>query len=158
MEKYIDAARLESEVERYLLLHEYDLVDFQLGGRGGRCTYRVYIDNRDGESLTLRDCVKITEPLKLFMESLGAFDDRTSLEVSSPGLDRILKRDKDFERFLGRRVRASFQSREKKKTIVGILSSFTDDEIVVGDQDSGGESDLTLPRRDLIEVRLVAEV
>ena len=57
----------------------------------------------------------------------GVYNDKTSLEVSSAGLDRILKRDRDFERYLGCEVKISMRDGTAKKSIVGELESFNDE-------------------------------
>ncbi|MCD6118266.1 hypothetical protein J7K50_00300 [bacterium] len=158
MRMYIDAAKLEDEVSAHLIRHDYDLVDFQVR-RGAQGTlYRIFIDRIDLAPVKLEDCEKIALPLKLFLTSLGVFGDNTQIEVSSPGFDRILKRDQDFERFRGRRVRVRFRDGDSKRTIVGILSGFDSERLEIESLENCDEDRLFVVRRDLIEVRLVSEV
>jgi ribosome maturation factor RimP len=85
----------------------YELVDIERSTRG---LLRVFIDrlpgrnypSGDGEFITVDDCEQVTRQLQYALEVDGVDYDR--LEVSSPGLDRPLKRDADYERFVGQEI------------------------------------------------------
>ena len=155
---YLDAAKLEDEVAKYLIRFGCDSVDFQVRHAAHEITYRVFLDRLDHAPITLGDCEKVTLPLKLFLSSLGVFDDYAQLEVSSPGLDRVLKRDVDFERFCGSKVRVRFRNSNSKKTIVGTLAGFTTEVLVIDSVEGEATIDQKVNRLDLIEARLVSEV
>ncbi len=155
---YVDAAKLEDEVRNHLIRFGFDLIDFQVGRAAQTTVYRAFIDRLDESPLKLADCEKITNPLKLFMTSIGAFDDRCVLEVSSPGLDRVLKRDKDFARFVGSKVRVRFREEMAKRTVIGSLAGFTGENLTISGIENGGGDSLDVSREGLIEVRLVSEV
>jgi ribosome maturation factor RimP len=76
----------------------YELVDTQVSGRGG--LVRVFIDRAGG--ITVDDCADVSRQLSRVFEVEGV--DFGRLEVSSPGLDRPLRKAADFERFAGQRV------------------------------------------------------
>lgn len=76
----------------------YELVDTQVSGRGR--LVRVFIDKADG--ITVDDCADVSRQLSRVFEVEGVDFER--LEVSSPGLDRPLRKAADFERFAGQRV------------------------------------------------------
>ncbi len=98
----------------------YDLVDVEREGRGllrvtiDRVPGRAYAGG-DGEFVTVDDCEAVTRQLQYVLEVEGC--DYARLEVSSPGLDRPLKRARDYERFAGAEVdvtlREPFQGRRK---------------------------------------------
>lgn len=155
---YIDAAKLEDEVRTHLIRFGFDLIDFQVGRAAQTTIYRAFIDRLDETPLTLADCEKVTNPLKLYMTSIGAFDDRCVLEVSSPGLDRVLKRERDFARFKGSKIRVRFREEMSKRTVVGSLQDFTESNLLLSGLENGGGESLEIPRAGLIEVRLVSEV
>lgn len=89
----------------------YELVDFELSNRGR--LLRVYIDKQGG--VNVDDCATVSNQLTRVFAVEGVDYDR--LEVSSPGLDRPLKRPQDFERFAGERaqvkVRVPINGRRK---------------------------------------------
>lgn len=67
---------------------------------------RVFIDKEGG--VDLEDCQRVSEQLSVFLDEKDPIQDNYLLEVSSPGLDRILKKDKDFIRYAGRTVDIHF--------------------------------------------------
>jgi ribosome maturation factor RimP len=103
-------------VERTVTGLGYDLVDVERSARG---LLRVFIDrlpnDPQGEFITVDDCEKVTRQLQHVLEVEGCAYER--LEVSSPGLDRPLKKASDYARFLGEQVELTlkmpFQGRKK---------------------------------------------
>ena len=95
----------------------YELVDFEIINRGE--LLRIFIDQPS--SITIDDCVEVTNQLKniLTVEEDISFD---RLEVSSPGMDRVIKKINDFERFKGEKVKIKTRAAiEDRRNFVGIL-------------------------------------
>jgi ribosome maturation factor RimP len=113
----MDVAKL---VETTLAGMGYELVDLELSGRG---LMRVFMDKPDG--ITLEDCERVSNQLvRLFTVENVAYD---RLEVSSPGLDRALKKEADFVRFAGQKVQIKVRMpMEGRKNFVGILGETKD--------------------------------
>lgn len=95
----------------------YEMVDLEISGRGK--LLRLFIDKPGG--ITIDDCAIVSEHVSHFLAVEHDIDyDR--LEVSSPGLDRVLKKVSDFERFAGNRVQVKLRVPvEGRKNYVGIL-------------------------------------
>lgn len=93
---FLDGVDAETITQRAVELHGYELVDFQIGG-GRQRLVRVFIDKPAG--ITVDDCVSVSNQLSRIYAVEGV--DYERLEVSSPGLDRPLKRLEDFVRFTG---------------------------------------------------------
>lgn len=98
--------RIEKEIEGIItpILEEngMELVDVQYKREFNRWVLRIFIDKESG--VNLNDCEKISKELnKSFSKVNFPYD--YSLEVSSPGLDRLLKKEKDFKKFLMRRIK-----------------------------------------------------
>lgn len=112
----------QAAIERTVTGLGYDLVDVERSARG---LLRVYIDrlanDPNGEFITVDDCEKVTRQLQHVLEVEGCAYER--LEVSSPGLDRPLKKPADYARFTGEQVELTlkmpFQGRKKYQ---GVLS------------------------------------
>jgi len=86
---------------------------------------RVFIDKTGG--IDIEDCQLISEQLEGKLDELDPIHDNYYLEVSSPGLDRVLKKDKDLKRHLGDSVEVStYAPIDGSKSIVGKLVNFTD--------------------------------
>ena len=107
----------------------YELVDVEVGARAGML--RVFIDlpagpgAAAGGAITVEDCERMTRQLQRVLEVEGI--DYGRLEVSSPGLDRVLKKPADFRRFQGAtaevRVRVPLNGRRR---FVGVVRSAGD--------------------------------
>jgi len=131
--------QLEQELDEFLFDFGYQVVDIQLAGLRHNKVFRLFIDRVSGESVTLDDCAALAPQVILFLEMKGVYDDNSSLEVSSAGLDRVLKRDRDFERFLGSEVKVTLREGSQKRSIIGELASFNDDILAITIQGSSKE-------------------
>jgi ribosome maturation factor RimP len=156
---YMDLLQLESELDEFLYRFGYEVIDLQVGRGGAGTLFRLFIDRVDHEPVTLNDCAAVAPQVELFLEQKRLYNDNCSLEVSSGGLDRVLKRNRDLERHIGSMIRATFFETGKRRTVEGELASFTDDLIVLLPQGVAerGES-LSIPRNGVEKVRLVPQV
>lgn len=94
----------------------YELVDFERSGKGK--LLRVYIDRRGG--INVDDCAKVSNHLSRVLAVEGIGYDR--LEISSPGLDRLLRKEQDFVRFAGHKARIKLRVPvEGQRNFVGVL-------------------------------------
>jgi ribosome maturation factor RimP len=128
---YTDLMQLEKELDEFLNDFGYQVVDIQLAGVRQNKTFRLFVDRASGERVTLDDCAALAPQVILFLEMKGVYNESSSLEVSSAGLDRVLKRNRDFERFLGREVKVTLREGSQKRSIVGELASFNDDILAI---------------------------
>ena len=96
--------RFEKLVENVLAEDVFELVDLEVSGGGrGPGVLRVFVDKPGGVSVG--DCARLSERLSERLDIEDFIPYRYTLEVSSPGLDRPLKRESDYERFQGRLAR-----------------------------------------------------
>jgi len=98
---------IERELEPRVEALGYELVDVRWGGSGNRPSLRVRIDRSGataGHGVTVDDCAKVSRALEAWLDGREDLPARYVLEVSSPGVDRPLLRDRDYERFRGERV------------------------------------------------------
>lgn len=100
----IDVKQLETVVETALAALHYELValDFQ---REHGWVLRVYIDRPEGGNVGIDDCTAASRDISTALDVADLIHVPYSLEVSSPGLDRPLRREKDFARYTGKRAR-----------------------------------------------------
>ena len=113
----MDVARLvESTMEGL----GYELVDLEISGRG---LLRVFFDKPEG--IALEDCERVSNQLtRLFAVENVNYE---RLEVSSPGLDRVLKKETDFVRFRGQKANVRLRvPQEGRKNFIGILGELQD--------------------------------
>lgn len=81
---------------------DFEVVDVECIGAARGFTVRVYIDREKG--LSLEDCARVSRALGDQLEADNAMPGKYILEVSSPGMDRPLRKDSDFEKFAGEKV------------------------------------------------------
>jgi ribosome maturation factor RimP len=82
----------------------YDLVELRFGGSRSRPTLDVRIDRRDGEAVTVDDCATVSRGIEARLDAGLEAGERYRLEVSSPGVERLLRTAADWRRFAGRRA------------------------------------------------------
>ena len=100
----------------------YELVDLEISGRKNKLL-RVFIDKQDG--ITIDDCVAVSDHLSNWLVVEGVDYDR--LEVSSPGMDRPLKKEADFVRFAGEKVQLKLRvPLAGQRNFAGILRGIND--------------------------------
>lgn len=110
---------ISQEVERIISGTALELVDVEYV-REKNWYLRVFIDKEGG--VDLEDCQAVSEKLSKVLDEKDPIQENYLLEVSSPGLDRILKKDKDFVRYAGRTVDIHFfQPYNDKKDLVADL-------------------------------------
>ncbi len=121
------AIDLEALIEKNVSKLGYELVDFEIINRGE--LLRIFIDKPS--SITIEDCVSVTNQLKhiLTVEEDIIFD---RLEVSSPGINRVIKKLQDFERFKGEKIKIKTRSPiDERKNFNGTLKGIKKDLILV---------------------------
>ena len=118
---------LHSIFERTLDQLGYELVDLEISNRGK--LLRLFIDKPEG--INIDDCVLVSNQLSNLLAVEHDIDyDR--LEVSSPGLDRVLKREKDFVRFAGERAQVKLRVPvDARKNFIGILRGVEQESVLL---------------------------
>lgn len=112
----------------------FELVDVEFVKEGGDYYLRVYIDKEGG--ITVDDCEVVSRKLDVLLDEKDFIAESYILEVSSPGLTRPLKKERDFERSIGKRVEIKlYKAVDGTKELEGNLSSFSADRVVIEDED-----------------------
>jgi len=131
----------------------YELVgvEFQTGGKGGGML-RIYIDSEQG--ISADDCQKVSYQVSGVLDVEDPIPGHYTLEISSPGLDRMLFRPRDFERFAGRliRIRTAYPLEGRRK-FKGRLTGMQGDNVIFEQDDM----EISLPFDQIEQARLVPE-
>ena len=96
----IELDRIKALIEPAVAGEACALWDIELAGGHGSRTLRVFIDKEGG--VTVEDCAKVSRQASLILDAEDVIEERYTLEVSSPGLTRSLKKPHDFRRALGK--------------------------------------------------------
>ncbi len=134
--------------------HGFELVDVEYVKEGGNWYLRAYIDKPGG--ITLDDCELVSRAASDLLDEQDFVEESYIFEVSSPGLGRPLKKDKDFARSIGEEVEVRlFRPLGKKKEYTGILKAYDKETVTVETEDLG---DISFARGDISLIRLAFSV
>lgn len=129
-----------------------ELWDVEYVKEGSDYYLRVYIDKSGG--VNIDDCVLVTKALNEKLDADDFIEDAYILEVSSPGLTRKLKKDKEFEKSIGKLIRVKlYKAEEGSKEHIGRLKEFAPDKLTI----EVDEADISLSRDNISSVRLEYE-
>ncbi len=111
---------------------QFELVDVVYRSESGRLLLRVYIDSPEG--VNVDDCASISRRIGDVIEVEELIPHKYSLEVSSPGLDRVLKTEGAFQRFAGRTAKIVMtEPLEGRKNFKGIIIACTEGTVELED-------------------------
>jgi ribosome maturation factor RimP len=135
----------------------FELVDIEFAREGRSGVLRIFIDHRAENSslgVTVDDCARVSHAVSQVLETQDPIKGHYTLEVSSPGFDRILRTRAHFERFIGERIFAELKvAVDGRRRFVGILKSVEGDAMVV-EVDGKAHS---LPLERILKARLRPE-
>ena len=126
-------AKTEELLQPLVDAHGFELVDVEYVKEAGNWYLRAYIDKTGG--IAVDDCEVISRALSDKLDEEDYIEDSYILEVSSPGLGRPLKKDKDFQRSIGKEIEVrTFRAIDKQKEFTGILKEFNKDSFTISDR------------------------
>lgn len=130
--------------------NNFELWDVEWVKEGANWYLRVYIDKEGG--ITVDDCELISRAFDEILDKEDYISENYIFEVSSPGLDRPLKKEKDFARSIGKDVEVKlYKAINKEKEFVGILTAYDENTVTIEMDD---ESEMVFDRSDIAIVRL----
>ncbi len=130
--------------------YQFELVDVEYVKEGGNWYLRAYIDKEGG--ITVDDCEIVSRRMSDLLDEKDYIEESYIFEVSSPGLGRPLKKEKDYKRSLGQRLEIrTYRAINKEKEFYGILKSY-DSAAVTIELDDGKE--MTFAKSEIALIRL----
>ena len=144
--------QIESNAQPILAELGYELADLELAKEGANWYLRFFIDKEGREgSVDLEDCRRASEALSPWLDEADPIPHAYFLEVSSPGIERVLKKDKDFAAFAGRWIQVSLYSPiDGQKIYIGTLGPVTADCLSLTVE----EKELSIAREKIAKVQL----
>ncbi len=144
--------KTEDLVQPILDTGGYELVDIEYVKEGANRYLRIYADKEGG--ISIDDCVAISRSLEAKLDEEDFIEDAYILEVSSPGLGRPLKKEKDFARSIGKNVEVKlYQPMDGEKEMQGELIRYSADDVTI----LTGDQEKTIARNDIALIRLAFE-
>ena len=146
-------AKAEELVLPLVEANNFELVDVEYVKEAGTWYLRIYIDKEGG--ININDCELVSRAFSEILDKEDPIEDAYILEVSSPGLGRPLKKDKDFQRNLGEEVEVrTYKPINKQKEFVGLLDAWDKEKVTL--QVECGEL-MTIARADIALIRQYIE-
>jgi len=151
--KFMESAEIERLLTPVLEQESVELVDLKFLQEGHRWVLRVFLDKEGG--ITLDDCAYLSDRIGAILDESNAITKSYVLEVSSPGINRIIKKEKDFIRFAGQPVKVKTKLPQAgQRNFKGNLVGIRDGKVVI---ESGGK-EWQFALSDIAEAWLDSEV
>jgi ribosome maturation factor RimP len=146
--------RIEEAVSSVLVSHGLSLVDLEFRREGRRWVLRVYVDKPGGVGIV--DCQRVSGELGDLLDVINLIEDSYDLEVSSPGLHRELRKDRELRWAVGKRVRCWVRGVVGGRTeFLGALVAVSDEELRLTAADGQQHA---VPRWLVTKIRLEPEL
>lgn len=118
-------------LEQHAAEHGVDIVDVELTGATKAPCVRVRLEGAEGESLSLDEVTAQTAWVSDIIEQIDPVPGSYMLEVSTPGIDRPLRRPRDFARFIGERCELTTTATEGRRRFRGVIAEADDDAVTL---------------------------
>ena len=129
----------------------YELYDVEYAKEGKNYFLRIFIDNEKG--IDLNDCEKVNDSITDILDKENYIKEQYFLEISSPGIERVLRKDKHLEKNIGEEVTIKLFKKDEngKKEYLGKLKNFNQDKIVIEQE----EKDIDIERKNISQIKTV---
>ena len=142
--------RTEELITPILDRMNFELVDVEYVKEGGTWYLRAYIDKEGG--ITVNDCEAVAREVNEILDREDFVEDSYVFEVSSPGLGRPLKKEKDYIRSMGKEVEIrTYRAINREKEFYGILSAYDENTVTIKTEDG---TEMTFEKSDIALIRL----
>ena len=142
--------KVENLIAPVILKDNYELVDVEFVKEGQNWYLRIFIDKEGG--VTVDDCETLSRADEDVLDVEDPIEQAYILEVSSPGLDRPLKKDSDFVKYAGETVDVKlYKAVDKQKEFQGILKGLDGTVVTITDENG---AELSFDRKDIALIRL----
>ena len=133
--------------------HQFELVDVEYVKEAGTWYLRAYIDKPGG--ITVDDCEVVSRQFSDILDEKDYIEDAYIFEVSSPGLGRPLKKEKDFKRSMGEEVEIrTYRAIDRQKEFTGILKAYDNDTVTIAYED---DTEQVFNKSDIALIRLALD-
>lgn len=149
-------ANIEEKVEK--LLQEkiqelgYNLYDVEYAKEGANYFLRIFIDKKEG--IDLNDCEKVSNEINEILDKADYIKEQYYLEVSSPGIERKLRKDKHLEQNISKNVEIKLFKKDNngKKEYTGKLKAFNQEEIIIET-----DKEIAIERKNIAQIKTIYE-
>ena len=129
----------------------YELYDVEYAKEGKNYFLRIFIDSEKG--IDLNDCEKVNDAITDILDTENYIKDQYFLEISSPGIERVLRKDKHLEKNIGTDINVKLFKKDEngKKEYLGKLKEYNQNEIVIEQE----EKEIKTERKNISQIKTV---
>ena len=129
----------------------YELYDVEYAKEGKNYFLRIFIDSEKG--IDLNDCEKVNDAITDILDTENYIKDQYFLEISSPGIERVLRKDKHLEKNIGTNINVKLFKKDEngKKEYLGKLKEYNQNEIVIEQE----EKEIKIERKNISQIKTV---
>ena len=148
--------RAEALLEPIVAANGCEIYDVEYVKEGGNWYLRAFIDKADGVSIV--DCENVSRAFSEKLDEADFIPDAYTLEVSSPGLGRALKKDRHLEKSLGDEVEVkTYKPIDRQKEFIGVLKAYDKDTVTIETEKDSETKDMVFARSDIAVIRLTLD-
>jgi ribosome maturation factor RimP len=142
--------RVESLVKPTIEKIGYELYDVEYAKEGKNYFLRIFIDKPEG--IDLSDCEKVNDAINDILDEADYIKEQYFLEVSSPGVERILRKDKHLKQNIGKEVNVKLFKKDEngKKEYQGILQEFSEEKIIIENN-----TKIEIERKNIAQIKTI---
>lgn len=143
--------RIECLVKDKIESIGYDLYDVEYAKEGKNNFLRIYIDKENG--IDLNDCEKVNDAISDMLDNANYISDQYFLEVSSPGVERILRKEKHLKDNIGKEVEVKMFKKDEdgNKHYIGFLESYNSKYIIL----NVDNREINIDRKDIAQIKTI---
>lgn len=129
----------------------YELYDVEYAKEGKNYFLRIFIDNEKG--IDLNDCEKVNDAVNDILDKENYIKEQYFLEISSPGIERVLRKDKHLEQNIGKDINVKLFKKDENgtKEYLGTLKEFNQNEIIIETE----EQEIKIERKNISQIKTV---
>ena len=144
--------RVENLIKEKIEKIGYELYDVEYSKEGKNYFLRIFIDSKNG--IDLDDCEKVNNEIMEDLDNANYIKEQYFLEVSSPGIERILRKEKHLEQNIGNEIVIKLfkKDEEGKKEYQGILKKYTEQDIIIEDNENKQKQ---INRKNISQIKTV---
>lgn len=144
--------RVENLIKEKIEKIGYELYDVEYSKDGKNYFLRIFIDSKNG--IDLDDCEKVNNEIMEDLDNANYIKEQYFLEVSSPGIERILRKEKHLEQNIGNEIVIKLfkKDEEGKKEYQGILKKYTEQDIIIEDNENKQKQ---INRKNISQIKTV---
>lgn len=144
--------KVESLLQKKIEELGYELYDVEYAKEGKNYFLRIFIDKPEG--IDIQDCEKVNDGINDMLDNANYIKEQYFLEVSSPGIERILRKNKHLEKNIGNKINIKLFKKDENlvKEHTGNLVEFNDETIKIKNEE---QNIIQIPRKNISQIKTV---